>query len=250
MLKTLLKCVPEHHCYVEVFAGGAKLYFAKEPAPVEVLNDTDAGLVNFYKVIRDHYVDFQNRWRLLLHSSIWFKEFLAMDPAKLNSTDQACRFWYLLNGSFASLGRTFGRSKKRNPATHIATTFQKAEMMHERLAITTIEQVDFQEVIERYDFEDAFFYLDPPYLNKSKDMYQEIMVEADFVRLKNCLAGVKGRFLMSHGADNFIKDLFSEFQIREVETTYLMTGGLNKEAINKTRSEYLISNYELTGLDE
>lgn len=53
MVKHLLNFVPPHYIYVEPFGGAAWLLFAKPPSPVEVYNDIDSGLVNFYRVLRD-----------------------------------------------------------------------------------------------------------------------------------------------------------------------------------------------------
>jgi DNA adenine methylase len=49
---TILKLIPAHKIYVEPFIGGAAIYFAKEPAPCEVINDTNGELVNFYEVLK------------------------------------------------------------------------------------------------------------------------------------------------------------------------------------------------------
>ena len=53
MVQKLLHYIPPHRTYVEVFGGGASLLFAKEPSPVEVYNDIDSGVVNFFRVLRD-----------------------------------------------------------------------------------------------------------------------------------------------------------------------------------------------------
>jgi len=53
MVKKLLPLIPQHKIYVEVFGGGASLLFAKEPSPVEVYNDLNSDLVNFFRVLRD-----------------------------------------------------------------------------------------------------------------------------------------------------------------------------------------------------
>lgn len=43
---------PPHECYVELFSGGAALYFLRQvPAPVEVLNDVNGELINLYRVV-------------------------------------------------------------------------------------------------------------------------------------------------------------------------------------------------------
>ena len=52
-VQNILPLVPKHKIYVEVFGGGASLLFAKTPAPVEVYNDVDSGLVGFFRVLRD-----------------------------------------------------------------------------------------------------------------------------------------------------------------------------------------------------
>lgn len=44
----ILKRTPEHRLYAEVFTGGAAIFFAKEPSEIEVLNDTNKELINFY----------------------------------------------------------------------------------------------------------------------------------------------------------------------------------------------------------
>ena len=51
----ILKLIPEHKIYVEPFLGGAAIYFAKEPAPCEVINDTNGELINFYEVVKRNF---------------------------------------------------------------------------------------------------------------------------------------------------------------------------------------------------
>jgi DNA adenine methylase len=53
MVPTLLSLLPDHKVYVEVFGGAASLLFSKAPAPLEIYNDIDSDLVNFFRVLRD-----------------------------------------------------------------------------------------------------------------------------------------------------------------------------------------------------
>ncbi|WP_017844333.1 DNA adenine methylase, partial [Burkholderia pseudomallei] len=57
---------PKHDCYVEVFAGGAALYFMRAPAKVEVINDINGELVNLYRVVQHHLEEIvrQFKWAL------------------------------------------------------------------------------------------------------------------------------------------------------------------------------------------
>ncbi|HRS68514.1 MAG TPA: DNA adenine methylase, partial [Paludibacteraceae bacterium] len=41
LLKEILTQVPKHELYCEPFCGGAAVFFGKEPAKVEVINDTN-----------------------------------------------------------------------------------------------------------------------------------------------------------------------------------------------------------------
>ncbi|MEZ6230732.1 MAG: DNA adenine methylase [Candidatus Brocadiaceae bacterium] len=50
----LLQFIPEHTLYCEPFAGGASLLFGKQPSKVEVLNDIDNFLIEFFNVIKGH----------------------------------------------------------------------------------------------------------------------------------------------------------------------------------------------------
>ncbi|MBI5598654.1 MAG: DNA adenine methylase, partial [Deltaproteobacteria bacterium] len=51
----ILPLFPQHTCYVEPFAGGAALFFLKEPSKAEVLNDVNLDLVTLYRVVQNHF---------------------------------------------------------------------------------------------------------------------------------------------------------------------------------------------------
>ena len=46
--KAILAALPPHRFYVEPFGGGASILLAKTPAEVEVYNDVNRGVVNFF----------------------------------------------------------------------------------------------------------------------------------------------------------------------------------------------------------
>ena len=49
MLSELLPLIPKHESYIEPFFGGGALFFAKTPSPLEVINDTNQLMINFYR---------------------------------------------------------------------------------------------------------------------------------------------------------------------------------------------------------
>ena len=64
----LIPRFPPHTCYVEVFAGGAALYFLRAPAEVEVINDINGELVNLYRVVKHHLEEFVRQFKWALSS--------------------------------------------------------------------------------------------------------------------------------------------------------------------------------------
>jgi Site-specific DNA methylase len=50
----LIPRFPPHRCYIEVFAGAAALFFMRQPAEVDLLNDVNDDLVNLYLVVQHH----------------------------------------------------------------------------------------------------------------------------------------------------------------------------------------------------
>lgn len=65
----LIPLFPSHECYVEVFCGGAALYFLRPvPANVEVLNDINGDLTNLYRVVQHHLEEFVRQFKYSLSS--------------------------------------------------------------------------------------------------------------------------------------------------------------------------------------
>jgi DNA adenine methylase len=108
LAKRIIEIFPKHTTYVEPFAGGAQVFFHKEPSRVEVLNDLDGEVVNFFRVCQLHYEELLRCLRFSLVSRKWFKLFRAQNPEGLTDVQRAARFFYLQKNSFAGLVRNPG----------------------------------------------------------------------------------------------------------------------------------------------
>lgn len=73
LAKNLLPLFPAHSCYVEPFCGAAALFFLKDPAETEVLNDINGELVRLYRVIQHHLEEFIRQFKWALVSREMFK---------------------------------------------------------------------------------------------------------------------------------------------------------------------------------
>src|ERR1700736_167551 len=97
LAKGVIEIFPKHTTYVEAFAGGAKVFFRKEPSKVEVLNDLDGEIVNFYRVCQQHHDELLRYFRSVLVSRKWFDLLRATDPATLTDTHSlGCRVLLVL----------------------------------------------------------------------------------------------------------------------------------------------------------
>jgi DNA adenine methylase len=101
----IIKIFPAHELFCEVFSGGAQVLFRKEPSKVEVLNDLDGDVVNFFRVCQQHSEELIRYLRFTLVSRKWFDLLKATNPTTLTDIQRAARFFYLQKNSFAALVR-------------------------------------------------------------------------------------------------------------------------------------------------
>src|ERR1700679_3642080 len=92
----IIAIFPEHTTYVEAFAGGAQVLFRKEPSKVEVLNDLDGEIVNFFRVCQQHYEELLRYFRFVVVSREWFDQLKSANPDPLPDIQRAARYLYLL----------------------------------------------------------------------------------------------------------------------------------------------------------
>ena len=103
--KTLLAAIPAHKAYVEVFAGSAKLLFAKAPSPWEILNDINDELVNFFRVAKHRPSELAERLEHDLIAAGRFSEL--RHETRQSEVERALKFCYLTWYSFGSKGEHF-----------------------------------------------------------------------------------------------------------------------------------------------
>jgi DNA adenine methylase len=245
LAKRIAERIPEHTCYVEPFCGGAWVFFTKPPSQVEILNDFDGELVNFWKVVRHHLPEFLRCLEYTLVSREEFKAEQQLDPVLLTDVQRAVRYYRLQRMGFGgkTVNRTFGTSIVRPNSLNLAGVEEKLTKTHKRLARTTIEHLDACECIRKYDSPKTFFYIDPPYWNA--DFYAVSFAGEDFERLRDTLREVQGVFIVSLNDTPEIREIFAEFTIEPIETKYSI--GNTKTAAStrkKERKEVLIHNLE------
>ena len=165
LAETLLHRFPAHTCYVELFAGGAALFFMRPPAEVEVLNDVNGDVINLYRVVQNHVEEFVRQFKWALSSREVFKWLQDTPPETLTDIKRAARFYYLQHNAFG--GRVDGQSygtATTGPPVNLMRIEESLSAAHLRLSGAYIERLDWAACIDRYDRPHTLFYADPTYV--------------------------------------------------------------------------------------
>ena len=109
--------------------------------------------------------------------------------------------------------------------------------------ITFIENMDFQDVIEKYDSPTTYYYLDPPYY-KTEKYYSNHMFTIDtHERLANSLKNTKGRFSLSYYDFPQLSVWFPKDKYTWVDKDFKKAAGATKDGKQNNGTELLIMNY-------
>jgi DNA adenine methylase len=238
-ISSILPMIPQHTTYVEPFSGGAQIFFRKDPARVEVLNDLDGELVNFYRVCQSHYEELIRYMRFLVVSRDWYKRLQHTPPETLTDIQRAARYFYLQKSTFG------GRVIHQNYAIHVIqpSSFSVAGLVklikdtHDRLDRVQVENLPYEDVIRKYDRPTTFFYIDPPYYGV-KGLYRFDFSHVQFEALAEQLRHIKGKFLLSVNDRPELRVIFAGFDLSTLEVAYT----LQKHA-GRRYGELLIKNY-------
>ncbi|MBN9411328.1 MAG: DNA adenine methylase [Burkholderiales bacterium] len=220
---TILQRFPSHECYVEVFAGGAALYFLRPPAAVEVINDINGELVNLYRVVKHHLEEFVRQFKWALSSREVFRWTQDTPPATLTDIQRAARFFYLQHHCFGGKvqGQTWGTATT-TPAINLLRLEETLSAAHLRLASTFIEQLPWYEVIGRYDRPHTLFYLDPPYWQT--EGYGVVFEFTQYERMAELMRGLRGKAILSINDHPDIRRVFDGFQMETLDIEYTVGG--------------------------
>ena len=241
LAERIVKLIPAHDHYAEVFAGAGWVFFRKPESRSESINDINSDLISFYRCCQNHLEELCRQFKWLLASREFFEDFRSqMDGRGLTDIQRAARFYYLQRQAFGGrLGGVFGVDNVAPPKVNLVRLEEELSAVHLRLTRVRIENLPWSEHVRRYDGPGTLFYLDPPYHGGETDYGKNIFSRAEYAAMAEQLAGIQGRFLLSINDVPEIRDTFSGFEVREVETTYSVS---RKEC--QKAGELLIMNYD------
>lgn len=225
-----------HKTYVEPFAGGGAVFFAKDPSPREVLNDRDPEIAFMYRFIRDHAPG--DRTALAKRDWVIRKEtherLKTMKP--VSDRDRFYKNYYLTRSSYGKM-----RGENFNPANEgVRIDFPaNIERAQKRLYKVTVHNKDYAKVLKKYDGAHTFFYMDPPY----PDKYNFRDYGFDEEKFLKALKGLKAKWIVSYPVEHAA--VFKGYHVYKVKRRNQMKGpGGNQEWV----TEMMASNFPLEPL--
>ncbi|MCD8362347.1 MAG: DNA adenine methylase [Lachnospiraceae bacterium] len=234
--------------YIEVFGGGGWVLFGKLPDSrcMEVYNDYNSNLANLFYCVknrtgaflkelgflpinsRDEFTVIRNfldkqepDLRFLEEELELAKQYLPppgyeeireilLRNAEVTDVKRAAAFFKLIRYSYGSGCTSYGCQP-----FDVRKCFDTVWQASRRLADTVVENKDFEALIRQYDRESAFFYCDPPYY-ETEGHYAVVFRKEDHVRLRDTLAGCKGKWMVSYNDCAYIRSLYEGYTITAV----------------------------------
>lgn len=220
--KWILEQFPTHdsyQTYIEVFGGSGAVLLAKRPSPVEIYNDINTGVVNFFRVLRDPYKvkELKRLCSLTPYSREEFNQWChyfsdsktyIKDPT--GDVDIAHKWFYIARSKFieSSTNQSWSyaiQKSSQNKSMRVSIWHNSIDHLDEiaqRFLDVQIECLDYKILIPKYDFDGAMFYLDPPYIAKSRysqdNKYEYELKDIDEHRqLIDILLNIKGMAIIS-----------------------------------------------------
>ena len=231
----IIKHFPPHRIYIEPFFGAGGIFFYKQRAKYNFLNDLDDDVYNLWNVFFNRREELIEAIELMpYHESLFqhWRHNKEEEPIR-----KAIRFLMLSNFGYMGKPETMAFIND-NPIQHIIKTTKKilidggCEFMN----------CDFRKVLGKIhltrpylNIPRSFIYCDPPYLNTGNN-YSNSFTEQDTTDLFTMCIDSKAKFAISEFDNPFILDLAKLHDLNVIKIG-------ERQAMKTRKTEILITNY-------
>jgi len=217
---------PSHMNYVEPCGGGASVLLQKPMSQLEVYNDQEENIVNFFRVLRDFPDELIWKIQLTPYARCEFER--CRVPSD-ESIENARRFFASAHMGISSTpfdkatGWRSTSSREQKYDTHSSAFLKtKNELLKiaDRLSGVQIECRDAKYIIERYDNETSLIYFDPPYVAETRSQKKQYLLEVDntfHIEAADLLHQCAGYVVVSGYACSLYTDLYERHDWQRVD---------------------------------
>jgi len=288
-------CIPKDiKRYVEPFSGSFAIYFLTDiNSDVEIVfNDLNKDQANLVACCKEHqkFYDYVKNELDNTNGILYCKEkdielrkafykdlYYSLKKSSFKDQDfnipdmkRATYYSFLLTSAFSSISYTAagfsGFNKNNMKLLTFIKKLQKKELQKKLEKISVIETLGFEELIKKYDSEDTFMYLDPPY-NSDKDKRsgwygtKDEFGQEQHKKLLNLLTNLKCRWALSYYYFDELEKILPKDKYTLKEKDFFRSSSSFSETKSVKGTELLIMNfnpentnnksiYELSGLKE
>jgi DNA adenine methylase len=245
---------PAHYdTYVDLFGGGGSVLIARPPSwqHIEVYNDINQDLVNFWMHCRDDVAHLQERLDSLPYSRALHYQYhasLYKEAAALPPLERAVRWFYVLRSSFngrMDKERSNGWGMSVKKGTNHAHTYHSAialfGALQQRFRDVQIDNLDFERAIGAYNRPRTLFYCDPPYIG-TEGYHQYPFTMADHERLAELLNASPAMIALSYYPHPQLSDWYPAERWRRITWATVKHAQRTKETHTQA-TELLLCNY-------
>jgi len=246
-IKHFEKYIPEYKTYIEPFVGGGAVYFHLNPKKA-VINDIHPELIalyreigkgnsrEIYKFMKSHKIDPESYYQV------------RDDLEIISDLDKAKQFYYLRKTCFRGMLR-YNKSGGFNIPHGKYKTINYSDLKNveyeKLLSRTIIENTTFEKIFKKYNSDENFMFLDPPYDSEFTDYGYCQFGKEHHKKLAQLFKTTKINCLMVIGKTDFISELYDGYVVEEFDKKYrfkIHSGRVGDE-INK--KHLIITNYKV-----
>lgn len=242
--RKLVPMLHRHTRYVEVFFGGGSMFFRKDKAKINILNDLHNDVINLYISVAEDFNEFKRYAKHILLSRTlhenYRKHIHENKSFDIPDVKRAAMYFFVLKTAF-NKNPFLPLSKDAKWNDGILDDLEASRL---KLQDTYIECMDFRKLFDKYKpDENDMWYLDPPYVAATdrSDYYIHSFKDEDHSDLKTMCDDIDktgGKFMVSYDNRPIIWDMYRHYNVQEIPIKY--AGQLHSD---EKKIELVITNY-------
>ena len=196
--------------YLELFGGAGHILFKKKPHKIEIFNDIDGEIINFFLILKEKKDELKQELEKIPYSREIFNLFSKQNPEESSNLERAVRWFYIIRNSFSGIPNTgWSYGFASNHAKHYFNSLNLFDLVQKRIKNVQFENRDYRKILSAITKEkqkDILIYVDPPYFDVN--YYTTIWKKEDHEELAEWLNKLNCKIVISYYYFKYIEDWY------------------------------------------